>query len=278
MKTALCITGCLVLACAALAHAEPAAIEPCAPPGDGMPTGPGQRALHDGGLGVPRRVCARTEVAIGGEGYAVIEPSEFYGNLRVAAPLAASVALSDETELFGALEVVRYQTVISSFEAEQLGLGDLALGATHAPWGDGKWKAGLTGRLVLPTASSRYDEVWPFGSDAGFAIAYGLHPRLLLHAQSGGLVTVVVGSGGAHPRGAWVTTSGLAFRPWSWFSLVLDAHTELGYAALLDVFAIGPALRFAIGARLGAELGAMFPIAGRERALAAAGLRLNMRL
>lgn len=80
------------------------------------------------------------------------------------------------------------------------------------------------------------------------------------------------------PRAAWATTAGAAWRPWRWLELVVDAHAELGCAAALDVFALAPALRFAIGAHFGAELGAMLPLAGRERALAAADLRVSVRL
>lgn len=268
----------LSLACATDAHAQSQATAPCAPDGDGMPTGPAQLGLRDGDLGVPRRMCPRTEIALGGTAYAVIEPDAFYGNLRVATPVGGSFAVDDTTELFGALEVVRYQTVISSLEAEQFGLGDTSVGLTHAPWRAERSRAGVTARLVMPTASARDGAVWPFGLDAGVGVAHALGARLVLHAQTGALSTIVAGGSPPPPRAAWATTAGAAWRPWRWLQLVVDAHVELGYAAALDVFALAPALRFAGGAHFGAELGAMLPLAGRERALAAADLRLSLRL
>jgi hypothetical protein len=61
----------------------------------GLSTAP----LLDGMLGVPRRACFRSEIALAGDAYLVAEPTEFYGDIRIGGRLSGSVNLGDLVEI-----------------------------------------------------------------------------------------------------------------------------------------------------------------------------------
>src|SRR5207244_2670443 len=105
----------------------------------------------------------RTEVSIGGAGDLIAQPSSFYGNLRAAGTLAGSWELASGTEIYAALELIRYQTVISSLSADHLGLGHTSIGATHRVLEGEDWVMAATVRATLPTALGLYQGSWPFG-------------------------------------------------------------------------------------------------------------------
>lgn len=265
----------LFLCVAATARAQEAGA--CTDTADGMPIGPARASLLDGDLGLARRVCPRHEVALAGTALLLADVPNFYGNVRASAVLSASYAAGERTELFVDAELLRYQTVISSIVADYLGLGHLSFGATRVLTEDDAWTFGASTRLVLPTAFGLYDNAWPLALDALALFAWRAHPRVRLHAHAGALGSVGTGTGPRAPRGAALAGVGTAYRPFTWLALVLDLDTSLGRTALLDHLALAPALRFAIGEKLGIELATTLPIAGHERALAAATLRVSLR-
>jgi hypothetical protein len=72
--------------------------------------------------------------------------------------------------------------------------------------------------------------------------------------------------------------AGAAWRPVRPFAVVLDVTSSFGYTAPVDVVSASLGVRVGIGERVGVELGAAVPLAGRERALAAGELKVNVRL
>lgn len=246
-------------------------------PGDALGEGPIQASLQDGELGMARRACPRSEVAAGADGLAVIEPEAFYGRLRAAGKLWGSWAASEHTELFATLEAVRYDAVLSSVEADAVGLGHTSLGVDQHLAGNGDLRLALATRIVLPTATALYANAWPVGADAGLQGVCRPSARLRLHAQTSLLGSAAIGEGPAQPRIGTTLTSGLDVRALDWLSLVIDAHAGFAYAAAVDVVALGPGVRFG-GGRFGGELSALVPLLGRERSLLAAVLRLGVRL
>lgn len=243
-----------------------------------MPVGPVQASLLDGELGLARRLCPRTEIAAGVSGLVVADFADFYGNVRASGVLFGSWAPDAKTEVFGTIEALRYQTVISSVDAAHFGPGHLSIGATRIALDRGAWALGASSRLVLPTAVALYENAWPFGIDLSALVEWSALEVLRVHGRVGGLAQVALSNGPADPAGALLAGGGAAWRPLWWLALVLDVDASFGRTDVLDHLAIAPALRFAIGARLGLEVGATVPIGGRERALAAALLRASVRL
>jgi len=248
--------------------------DPCAGT-DGLAAGPVQAPLLDGQMGMPRRACAFSEVGAGGGAYLLIDTPNFYGQIRLAAELWGSFAVSENTELFGFMEVYRYQTVISSVSADVGGFGHLSLGVTHRylTWND--LVLGATGRVTLPTAVDLYDHAWPIAVDLGANAEYRLVSWLAFHGQVGALFSAAATRADPQPRLAALITAGAAWQPVWRFALVAALQTTMGYADALDVFAASTAVRIAIVEGLWISLDATFPLAGRERALTAAALRIT---
>lgn len=244
----------------------------------GMPDGPVQVGVLEGELGVARRLCPRTEVGLGGNALLVADLDDFYGNVRASAVVWGSWTPGDgRTELFATFEAFRFQTVISSIDAVHLGLGHLSLGGTRTLVARDDWRLGTSARLVLPTAFGLYENAWPLALDLLAEIEWTASRLLRLHAHAGGLGSVAVSGGPADPEGALVVGGGGALRPLPWLALVAELDASFGRTDALDHLAATGALRLGAGERFGAELGATFPLAGRERALTAAVLRVTWR-
>ena len=131
---------------------------------------------------------------------------------------------------------------------------------------------------VLPTAFGLYENAWPLALDLLATIEWYAAPILVVHGHAGGLGALARGGGPVAPAGAAVAGAGAALRPLDWLAVVAEVDASFGRTDALDHLAVTGALRFGAGERFGAELGATFPLAGRERALAAAVLRLSWRL
>lgn len=241
---------------------------------DGMPAGPVQVSLLEGELGLARRIEPRTELGLGGTALLLADFARFYGNVRASAVIWGSLAADADTELHVAIEALRYQTVISSIADEYLGLGHVSFGATRVLARDGAMSWGAGTRAVLPTAIGLHANEHPLALDLIGLLEWQSHPAVRVHAHAGALGSIGVGGGVAAPRGAIGVGLGAAWRPLGWLALVLDAGASFGRTAALDHLALVPALRLGLG-EVGFELGAMFPVAGRERALAAAVLRVT---
>lgn len=249
------------------------------PTAEGMPEGPAQVGLLDGELGVARRLCPRSEIGFAAAALLVADLDAFYGNVRASAVVWGSWSPGDgRTELFAAAEALRLQTVISSIDAQHVGVGHLSLGGTRALVAREGWRFGASTRLVLPTAVGLYDNAWPLALDLLAELEWSASSLLRLHGHAGGLGSFALSGGPAAPRGALVLGGGAALRALSWLAILLELDTSFGRTATVDHLALAGALRIGVGDRFGAELGAVFPLAGRERALATAVLRASWRL
>lgn len=230
--------------------------------------------FQDGAHGQPRSACLRSSLSLGGGGTIIAEPRNFYGNIRVEGVLAGRWLLTPDVELFGAVELVRWQTVIASLSADHLGLGHTALGAalTLARGDDGVLT--LAAFTTLPTALGLYQRTWPFALDVGVAATKDLDPALEVHGWLGARSSVGAGVV-ADPRAGLALDAGAAWRVFAPFAVVLDVEGSLGYRAPLDHLALGLGLRVAPTDEVTLELLGKLPVAGDERALASAYLGVS---
>lgn len=261
-------SGAGFLALSLTLGALPAAADPCASK-TGQPLGPLQVGLRDGELGLARSACPTTGLALGGEAGLVADIRDFYGQLRGALRLSGSYAIGESTELFGSLEALRYQTVISSVAEETAGLGHLSLGATQRLLSREELTLAATARLVLPTATGVYEHIRPIGLDAAVIAEQTLSAQWRLHAQAGLISSAAISDVRSQPRLGVAVTAGAGWQAQPWLSLVADLHASAAYASPLDVLALGLGVR-AGGEHLGAELGAMLPVAGQRSPIAVA--------
>jgi hypothetical protein len=263
----------LLLAASTLAWAGP-----CDTDTTGIGVGPVTVGFLDGDLGVPRRVCGRSEVAFAPGGSAVVDTANFYGHIVAGGTFDGSWAPTANTEVYASVEAVRYDSVITPISASYLGFGHVAVGATQRLWTGETAAIAVHGRVVAPTAVGLYQNAWPLGLDVGVAGTWAPVESLSVHADVGGLGSAAVSAGPAFPRGGARVTVGAAWHPVRPFALVLDVTSGFGYTAPVDVVAGSLGVRVGVGKRVGIELGAAVPLVGRERALAAGELKVNVRL
>lgn len=257
--------------------ASPARAGVCDAPTGGLATGPVPVGFGPGTFGVPRRACPRTEVALGAMAGAIVEPENFYGNIDASALVGGSLALSPRLEVFGAVEPLLYRTVISSFSADHLGVGHTSVGATFVVVGGEALSVGVTSRLTLPTALGYYKNAFPVGVESGLVFALAPLDFLRLHAQASGLGSVALTAGDPNPRAGLLGLVGGELRFGEWASLVADVRARALYDADLDALSAALGLRARVWGGLGAELGVLVPLAGRERAAGIGTLRISYR-
>lgn len=250
-----------------------ASSEDAAHPGLGV--GPAAVSLWDGDLGRARRACPLSQVGAGPRGLVLVDNPAFYGQIVASALVDASVALDERTEVWLRLEPVRWQNVISAIPASSLGYGFTSLGALRRVDGAGPSTTALLGQLVLPSAIGLQGHSLPFGLSLAVTTDRPLSERWSLHGQLGGVSTFSLSRGPSQPRLGLVGTYGAMWRAGRGFALVLDAQAAMGQTAPLDHLAVAPAVRLASG-RLGFELAAAVPVAGRERALAVVELHTTV--
>lgn len=241
------------------------------------PDGPLPAGFHRGDHGVARRACPRTEAGIGLGGRAVVEPQNFYANLVGHLRVDGSIEIAPRLELFGALELLEAQQVISSFRAGHLGLGNTSLGATWLFHESDEVGLAAFGRATLPTALGLYQRAFPVGGDIGVTgVVVPIEP-IRLRAAAFGTSALTLGGGAPTPRAGFAGQIGMDVAPWHWLALSAELNGAALYAAPLDHAALGLGARFAIWEGLGAEIGAVVPLAGRERNLATAIARVSWR-
>ena len=244
---------------------------------DGMPVGPVTAGLLEGDLGRGHRACPRSEAALGGGGMAVVDTANFYGHLQAALVLDGSLRIAEHTEIFAALELFRYDQVIGAIPATASGLGHTAFGLSQLLVIRDNLAISSSGKIVLPTASGLYDNAWPYAADVGLAGAWTPHQRVRVHGYASLLGSVALSDGPGQPRGGVLMGVGAQARVARPFAIAGDLTAGFGYEAPVDVIAAGLALRFVVKGAYGIEGGATVPLAGRERALATADLRLSWR-
>jgi hypothetical protein len=268
----------LMLAAAPALAEEPIEGDPCASWGYGLASGPAVTALEEGALGRAQRACGRHEVALNGSMYMSIHAEEFYADIVAMGQLEGSVALGKRGEVFAIFEFLRYDLVFSAIESDHLGIGHTTLGGTGRFLVGKGYTLGVTGKVVLPTATDLYRNTRPLSFDVGVTGQFVLHPVVHLHAHAAFLGGFGIGKGPDAPRAGATMTVGPQFRLHPTVALGVDVHAQFGYWAPVDVFALAPAIRFSDGARFGFELSGIVPIAGRERAQMAMWLRFSVRL
>ncbi|MBI2376128.1 MAG: hypothetical protein HYV07_19200 [Deltaproteobacteria bacterium] len=234
--------------------------------------------FEDGALGRPVGACPSTGFDIEAGGHLLADTDHFYGNVRAVGRLTGRLALDDRASVFLELEAVRYQTVISSLSASDLGLGFAGVGGT---WMLGRGDAhhlGLWVRLVLPTAFGLFEERWPFSADLGFEYERRLSELFRAHAHAGVLATISASKEPLEGRLGLAAGIGAEVTPLSWLSVALDAELLLGRHDPLDHVALSVAVRLRASDRDLVELAAISPLAGEERQLLSAALRYRRTL
>lgn len=236
--------------------------------------GPSPVGFFAARFGSPVAACAANELELAGAARAIVEPDDFYGNIRAAALLAANVTFLERGAVFGAFELVRYQTVISSVDATAIETGDLSLGASWRFAERETFVATGYVRALLPTGRGVYVNARPFGGEVGLAAQSRLSASWVASGNLAGLSTASVSEGPSDPRFGIAAVLGATFRPTHGFGVLFELDTQLGYAATLDHLAAGVGVRIHEDRR-GLELFVKVPLAGRERSLVTAGLRLR---
>lgn len=242
----------------------------------GIATGPVSVGFVDGDLGVARRLCPRTEVALTGGGFAIVELENFYGRIAAGPTLEGSWAFSDRGEVYAGIEALRYETVITPIPADYLGFGHTSLGATYRFWETEAVGVGAHARAVLPTAVGLYQNAWPVAADLGVGVQWAAHRTLRVHGDATGIFSAAISQGPALPWGGARLTGGVEWQPVRPFGLTADLLAGFGYADPVDHVAAALGIRTGIGKRVGIDLAAAYPFAGRERALASGELRVNV--
>ena len=251
---------------------------PCDLLTDGMNDGAVVASLYDGGLGRAHSPCPRNELGVTGGAYLLADTANFYGHIVAGATLDGRWAVNDRVEVYGSAEAVRYDNVIGALSSDYLGYGHTTVGASGVLWGGDRSVVALNGKLVLPTAFGLYENSWPVGADLGVAWAWAKSERFRAHAQLGGVGSGAITAASAQPRAGAEATGGVEWRFVKPVAVVADVEAGFGYTAPLDHLALGVGFRARLGDRGGLELAGLVPLAGRERALAAAALRGNVRL
>ncbi len=260
------------------AESEVAPAPPTACPRTSRQLGPSSAPLLDGMLGVPRRACFRTEVALAGDAYLIAEPANFYGNIRVGGRLAGSVNIDDLVEIWGTFEALRYQSLISAVSSSYLGTGYLTLGSSARLAADTERRWVLWGRVVLPTTSGLDRNSQPLALELGTTGEWNAHPNLRLHAALSVLGSIgVSGIAPVLPRGGVRAMGGADWIPYEWLSFQLEVQTGFGYRDGLDFVALSGGARLGLGDRIGIDLSVLWPFLGAERALAAAQVGVSGR-
>jgi len=243
----------------------------------GLVQGPGRAGLLDGDLGRARAPCLRDSVGFAGGGYVLADAANFYGHITAAGTLSASHVFAPRWEASASVEVLRYETVIAPLTVSYLGLGTTTAGVAWQGGQTERFAWAMDGRLVVPTSSGLYQNAFPYGLHGGMSLAWAPRPWLEVHGQWSVIGSFAVSEGPAYPRMGLALDGGAAWRPGKAFAFGLDLVGTFGHTAPVDVFGVAPAFRFGLGEHLGLSLEATVPLAGTERALAAADLRADWR-
>lgn len=265
------IAGLLATTAAAQPQGSPCAVWRHA----GLAEGPIGVGYYEADVATGRRVCPRTEVALGTRAGAVIDTPDFYGAIGASGLLSASHALSDRREVFATLEFLQYDWVTNAVIVQsRMGMGQLTAGVSQIVANGDRWATATTARVMLPTSTTINVRV--IGGEVGQGLTYRLSEGLELHGFAGLDVTAAVFAPSAQPRLGALVNAGVQYSPASWFGLVLDVNGRAGGYTSYVAPALG--LRFRPFKNFGAELAATLPVTGSDRHDALVGLRLGYRL
>jgi hypothetical protein len=240
--------------------------------------GPSTAPLLDGMLGVPRRACFRTEVALAGDAYIIADAPHFYGNVRVGGRVSGSVNVSDLVEIWGSFEAVRWQSVLSAVSSSYVGTGYLTLGSSLRLFDEDQRRVAGWVRVVLPTTSGLDQHTQPLALEVGATAEWNAHPNVRFHGALS-----LVGSIGVSdiapplPRGGVRVGGGLDWIPYEWLSFQVELVSGFGYRDGLDYLGLAGGARLGLGDRIGVDLSVLWPFVGAERAIAGAQLGFSGR-
>ncbi len=255
---------------ALLASQAFAGASPCSTVSWPVPRGPVQAWLWDGQLGLAQPVCPKTTVGVGPRALLLADAPNFYGRVVGSGTLEARLALSERTAVGMVLEPLHYESTISALSSSWFGYGATTLTATTRVDEGRSLALAVAGRLVLPTAIGLYGQSYPVGGDVGLAFDAG-GGAWSAHGQVGFAALASMGVGPTALSTGLPITAGASWQLRPGFSLAFDAQSSFAFDAPVDHVAIAPAVRIGSG-RYGMELGAAVPVAGENRALAAARL------
>jgi hypothetical protein len=243
----------------------------------GLSDGPLLLGFEQADFGVARRACPRSEIGLGAGGRAIIDEPSFYARLHGGGRFDFTLQPVDQLELALMLEPLVYEQVIQSFRASYFGLGDASLSGTLLVFTRDTIALSTLARVTLPTAMGYWGHSSPWGIDAGLLSTVEPFTWLRLHGALLGMAGWAVTKADADPRGAIALSLASDIVLFSWLALVLDSSAQVLERDPLDRITVGGGVRAALG-DLGAELGVRVPVAGADRHLASAGLRITWRV
>lgn len=250
------------------------ATSPC--DGRALPEGPVPAGFGEADFGVVPAACPRTEVGFGLDGRAIIEAANFYGNVRAAGRLDASVQPFPQLELSLSTEVLAYQVVIQSFKADHLGFGDTSAAVKLLAFAKRGFALSVYGRTDLPTAIGYYANAFPVGLEAGVLMTLEPVDDLRLHGGLLGASSFAFTKANSDQRGAVIANAGVDVVMFEWLALVADLDGQALQRGSLDHLSLGLGVRGLLFG-LGIEAGAVIPFAGDERAVTTGILRVAWR-
>ncbi len=220
-----------------------------------------------------RRACPRTEVGLVLGGDAEIDIPRYRALMGGGATLFGSYAVNDRLEVFGTFEAFRMTySQNASLSVTVPGVGQLSGGATYSLWTSGSSVLGVTGRLVLPTASSTVN-VRTTAVELGALFSHRLGSAFELHGLLGSDLAFGISSATPQPRLGFLVGLGGQWAPVSWFALALDLQTHFGDRGSFDYLAPSLGLRFKVHPAIGMELGLATHVLGDRSISLSPGLR-----
>lgn len=190
--------------------------------------GPLSASRFDADWGVAQRACPRDGITLGAQGLAVVDLPRRYGAARTAGYVRLGARLADpEVEGFVALEPVRHQLVIRSFQAETLGVGHVSWGAIGRVLHREGWALSVSGRIALPASNDLYDATLPVHLDLGLTAAHLVDARLRAHAWVLGSSAASFGEASDLRVGARLG-GGLDWRPLDWLDVIAELVFMVG--------------------------------------------------
>jgi len=232
-------------------------------PGTARAVGPSQAPFLDGQLGVPRRACLRDELSIAGDAYLIARPADFYGNIRIGTRISGSYVVNETVSVWGSLELVRYQTLLSAVGNSYLGLGYLTVGGTVVYFREQDRSLAAYARLVLPTTTGLDRRTQPLALELGTTAEVSAAENFRFHAWVSGLTSLVLSDiAPADPRAGVRVGGGVDWVPYEAFSVVLELASGFGYRDALDFLALQGGFRVAFGGVGGGALSGGGPFRG----------------
>lgn len=236
-----------------------------------LTAGPIFITLTDAQAGAGRDACHRSEVGGGVAARAIIDTEAFYGAIVASGLVFASGELTASTELFGGLEVLRYDYAQNaSLSGGRVSIGQLGVGLSQALHRGPRLALSAVARLQLPTSTAT-PRVRVVGAELGVSAALALTRRLSLHGYAGTDGSLGLSSGPTLPEGAIGGALGGEVQLLPWLALAIDLRGRAGATRALIPAA---ALRASPGG-LGLELAATVPVVGTDRHDGALGLRAS---